>query len=132
MRTRTKERTRTKRQGGKQPRRKALTPPLNRKHQSGGGYTDLGWMFAAYVNENSPIVDKILKEALATKIVDSFAGYQKGPDDAMKELLAVWTALQNAGSSTATSRRPRAGRRRSTASTCDLSMSRWPTSRRIA
>ena len=65
--------------------------------QSGGKYTDLGWMFAAYVNENSPIVDQILKEALATKIVDSFAGYQKGPGDVVKELLAIWAALQKRG-----------------------------------
>ncbi len=63
----------------------------------GGKFTDLGWMFAAYVNENSPIVDQILKEALATKIVDSFAGYQKGPGDVVKELFAVWTALQKRG-----------------------------------
>lgn len=61
------------------------------------GYTDMGWMFAAYVNENSPIVDTILKEALATKIVDSFAGYQKEPKEVVKELLAIWTALQNRG-----------------------------------
>lgn len=61
------------------------------------GYTDMGWMFAAYVNENSPIVDAILKEALATKIADSFAGYQKEPIGVVKELLAIWTALQNRG-----------------------------------
>jgi len=64
---------------------------------SQGEYTDLGWMFAAYVNENSPIVDQILKEALATKIVDSFAGYQKGPGEVVKEVLAIWTVLQNRG-----------------------------------
>ncbi len=65
--------------------------------EGGGGYTDLGWMFAAYVNENSPIVDQVLKEALATKIVESFAGYQKGPGEALKELLAIWAALQKRG-----------------------------------
>ena len=54
-------------------------------------------MFAAYVNENSPIVDQVLKEALATKIVESFAGYQKGPGEALKELLAIWAALQKRG-----------------------------------
>ena len=61
------------------------------------GYTDMGWMFAAYVNENSPIVEQVLKEALATKIVDSFAGYQKSPDEVARELFAIWTALQNRG-----------------------------------
>ena len=65
--------------------------------QSTGEYTDMGWMFAAYVNENSPTVERVLKEALATRIVDSFAGYQKDPKDVLKELLAIWTALQNRG-----------------------------------
>ena len=62
-----------------------------------GEYTDMGWMFAAYVNENSPTVERVLKEALATKIVDSFAGYQKDPEEVVKELFAIWTALQNRG-----------------------------------
>ena len=65
--------------------------------EGGGEYTDMGWMFAAYVNENSPTVERILKEALATKIVDSFAGYQKNPDEVVKEVFAIWTALQNRG-----------------------------------
>ena len=64
-RRRTKERTRTKRQ--RRQRRKALRAPRHRKHPGGGGFTDLGWMFAAYVNEGSPIVDQILNEALATR-----------------------------------------------------------------
>ena len=65
--------------------------------ESNGEYTDMGWMFAAYVNENSPTVERVLKEALATKIVDSFAGYQKEPEGIVQELLAIWTALQNRG-----------------------------------
>ena len=64
---------------------------------SEGEYTDMGWMFAAYVNENSPTVERVLKEALGTKIVDSFAGYQKDPEEIIKELFAIWTALQNRG-----------------------------------
>lgn len=65
--------------------------------KSNGEYTDMGWMFAAYVNENSPTVERVLKEALATKIVDSFAGYQKDPEEIVQELFAIWTALQNRG-----------------------------------
>ncbi len=65
--------------------------------ESDGEYTDMGWMFAAYVNENSPTVERVLKEALATQIVDSFAGYQKDPEGVVKELFAIWTALQNRG-----------------------------------
>lgn len=59
--------------------------------------TDMGWMFAAYVNEGSPIADKVLKEALATQAVNHFAGYQGTPDDVLREVFAVWTALQNRG-----------------------------------
>ncbi len=73
------------------------SPETGENETSDGEYTDMGWMFAAYVNENSPTVDRILKEALGTKIVDSFAGYQKGPQEVVKELFAIWTALQNRG-----------------------------------
>ena len=67
------------------------------EESSGGGYNDMGWMFAAYVNESSPIVDKILKEALATGIVDHFGGYQGDRDDVLREIFAVWSALQDRG-----------------------------------
>ena len=62
-----------------------------------GEYTDMGWMFAAYVNENSPTVERVLKEALGTKIVESFAGYQKNEAELVKEIFAIWTVLQNRG-----------------------------------
>jgi hypothetical protein len=62
------------------------------------GSADLGWMFAAYVNENHPQLDKILQEALATKIVDAFDGYRtKDPADVVKQVFAIWTALQKHG-----------------------------------
>jgi hypothetical protein len=60
-------------------------------------YTDMGWMFAAYVNENSPVVDQILKEAIATKIVNGFGGYQGDADTVLRELFAIWKALQDRG-----------------------------------
>src|ERR1700737_4906554 len=63
-----------------------------------GGSADLGWMFAAYVNENHPQLDKILQEALATKIVDAFDGYQANdPTDVLKQVFAIWTAMQKHG-----------------------------------
>src|SRR5438067_11342421 len=40
------------------------------------GSADIGWMFAACVNENHPLIDKIVQEARGTKIVTSFLGYQ--------------------------------------------------------
>jgi hypothetical protein len=62
------------------------------------GSADLGWMFAAYVNENHPYLDKILKEALVTKIVDSFAGYQANdPKEVIRQVFAIWTAVQKHG-----------------------------------
>lgn len=62
------------------------------------GSADMGWMFAAYVNEDHPFIDKILKEALSTKINDNFAGYQANdPADVLKQVFAVWTALQRHG-----------------------------------
>ncbi|MBJ7391346.1 MAG: hypothetical protein JHC85_07275 [Chthoniobacterales bacterium] len=51
-------------------------------------YTDYSWLFAAYVNENHPWVDETLKEALDTKIVSSFDGYQS--EDPQQVLLQVF------------------------------------------
>ena len=60
--------------------------------------TDLKWMFAAYVNEEHPEIDGILKEALKTGLVDSFTGYQSGnPDVVMAQVFAIWHVLQRKG-----------------------------------
>ncbi len=60
--------------------------------------TDLNWLFAAYVNEDHPQVDVILKEALATGIVDSFSGYQaEDSDEVLKQVYAIWHVLQEKG-----------------------------------
>jgi hypothetical protein len=62
------------------------------------GSAEIGWMFAAYVNENHPLIDKILQEALGTKIVNSFLGYQTDkPADVMQQVFAIWSALQKRG-----------------------------------
>ena len=62
------------------------------------GSSDLGFMFAAYVNENHPYIDKLLKEALETEIVDNFAGYQaEEPTDVVKQVFAIWTTIQKRG-----------------------------------
>ncbi|HEX8911492.1 MAG TPA: hypothetical protein VF796_03960, partial [Humisphaera sp.] len=56
------------------------------------------WMFAAYVNEDHPLVDKILKEALATGAVKHFTGYQAGDvEEVHRQVFAVWHALQARG-----------------------------------
>jgi hypothetical protein len=62
------------------------------------GSAEIGWMFAAYVNENHPMLDKILQEALATKTVNAFLGYQRNdPAEVVKQVFAIWSALQKRG-----------------------------------
>ncbi len=56
--------------------------------------TDISFMFAAYVNEQHPFVDKLLREALDGGIVDSFTGYQSGdPAEVYRQVYALWHAL---------------------------------------
>jgi hypothetical protein len=61
------------------------------------GSAEIGWMFAAYVNENHPMLDKILQEALATKIANAFLGYQRDETEVLKQVFAIWSALQKRG-----------------------------------
>lgn len=55
---------------------------------------DTDWLYAAYVNENHPAVQQILREALATREVSSFSGYQADPAGVRKQVKAVWQALR--------------------------------------
>lgn len=58
---------------------------------------DTYWIIASYVNENHPEIEKILKEALAKKRVDQFAGYQGDADDVKNEIRAIWDTLRSRG-----------------------------------
>jgi hypothetical protein len=59
-----------------------------------GKPVDVCFMFAAYVNEQHPFVDKLLRESLDTKVVDSFTGYQsKDKAELYRQVYAVWHAL---------------------------------------
>jgi hypothetical protein len=59
-----------------------------------GKPVDVCFMFAAYVNEQHPFVDKVLRESLDTKVVDSFTGYQsKEKAEVYRQVYAVWHAL---------------------------------------
>jgi hypothetical protein len=59
---------------------------------------DFSFMFAAYVNENHPWIDGLLKDALELDIVDSFTGYQSGdPALVHDQVFAIWQALQRRG-----------------------------------
>jgi len=56
--------------------------------------TDLSFMFAAYVNEQHPFADKVLREALDRGAVDSFTGYQsQDPAEVYRQVYALWDAL---------------------------------------
>ena len=56
------------------------------------------WMYAAYVNENHPEVDQILKEALESKIVPQFDGYQsEDPAEVYNQVFAIWNVLFKRG-----------------------------------
>ncbi len=51
--------------------------------------------FAAYVNEENPLIDKVLREALNTRIVRRFLGYQVGTAASVdKQVYALWRVLQ--------------------------------------
>jgi hypothetical protein len=59
-----------------------------------GKWTSVRFMFAAYVNEQHPFVDKILREALDTKIVSAFTGYQAhNKTEVYRQAYALWHAL---------------------------------------
>ncbi len=58
-------------------------------------FHDTGEFFAAYVNEDNPKIDQILREALNTRIVNRFWGYQgKSEDIVDKQVYALWYVLQ--------------------------------------
>lgn len=58
---------------------------------------DIRFMFAAYVNENHPQIDQILKEAKATGLSRDFLGYQAGEKEVFEQINALWVALQRRG-----------------------------------
>lgn len=61
-------------------------------------FVSLANFFAAYVNENHPWIDTILKEALKTGQVDSFDGYQSGdPQKVTQQVFAIWNVMQKLG-----------------------------------
>ena len=64
----------------------------------GASDSALGWMFAAYVNEDHPVIDAMLNEALHTGLLNSVDGYQDGkPSVVLRQAFAVWKVLQDRG-----------------------------------
>ncbi len=59
---------------------------------------DANWNFAAYVNENHPWVDEILRDALDTGVVDGFDGYQSNePENVLLQIYSIWNVMQRRG-----------------------------------
>lgn len=62
---------------------------------NGTKFHDTSIFFAAYVNEENPMIDRLLREALNTRIVNRFLGYQGGKAEAVdKQVYALWNVLQ--------------------------------------
>lgn len=57
-------------------------------------FHDTGIFFAAYVNEDHPMIDKLLREALNTRIVNRFWGYQGTAEQVDRQVYALWYVLQ--------------------------------------
>ena len=64
-----------------------------------GSGVDMTWMLGAYVNENNPMIEDILREGVNTGLVDQFVDYQASTNtnysDIIKQTAAVWTAMYN-------------------------------------
>ncbi len=59
---------------------------------------DLNWIFAGYVNEDSRVVDEVLKLARQTGVVGQFDGYQSHDREQIyAQVFAIWNALQRRG-----------------------------------
>ena len=66
--------------------------------EDGETMSDYTWLFSAYVNENHPWLDRVLKEALDTGIVSSFDAYQSGkPENVLLQIFAIWNVMQRKG-----------------------------------
>ncbi len=61
--------------------------------ENGEVVVDLSHIFAAYVNEQHPFVDKLLREALDIGMVDSFTGYQSDSDGVLAQVYALWDLM---------------------------------------
>lgn len=55
------------------------------------------YLFASYVNEDHPEIDKILKQMLDTKMIDAVVGYQWGEEYLDLQIAALWRVLHERG-----------------------------------
>jgi hypothetical protein len=62
-----------------------------------GGAIDTSPLFAAFVDENSSVIDPLLRRALDVNVVQQFKGYQGTQQDVIREVFAIWNVLQREG-----------------------------------
>ncbi|MBI1328224.1 MAG: hypothetical protein GC136_11390 [Alphaproteobacteria bacterium] len=62
-----------------------------------GKHYDTSLLFAAFVNENSPVIENILQDALEHNAVQSFNGYSGDRQQVLRQVFAIWNSLQRHG-----------------------------------
>jgi len=55
------------------------------------------FLFTAFIQEQHPEIDKILKEALNTKLISSVSGYQGDEVNTILQVAAIWKVLHDRG-----------------------------------
>jgi hypothetical protein len=63
------------------------------------GYKEisLDYLVAAYIQEEHPEIDKILKEALNTKMITAVSGYNCSKEETTMQVAAIWRVLNQRG-----------------------------------
>lgn len=64
---------------------------------SEGELIGLKQLFVSYVNEDSPVIDKFLKDVMDYTDLNSFVGYQGGEDEVFNQVEAIFTTLRGMG-----------------------------------
>lgn len=62
-----------------------------------GDYADYKENYAAYVNEEHPYIQKVLKAGLKLNVINQFDGYQSGEREVYNQVYAIWRVLQENG-----------------------------------
>ncbi len=71
--------------------------PLLSFDEKGKLHNDYRNILAAFVNENNPLIDLLLREAINSGVVNSFDGYQSGPSGVYNQVFAIWNVMQRRG-----------------------------------
>lgn len=67
------------------------------KINSGQSFSGTKAMYAGYTDEDHPILNTLIREALELGIIPTFDDYQRGPEYVRQQLLAMWSVLEYRG-----------------------------------